>query len=131
MAGTRYFGRSDKTKYQMGDAEVVSLHARRRNTEADTLALLRKEMDEDPLRDVGAQSHLFLVAQPAAGPRDMCLSITGAQYWNMRLHTLIHRVHENQSPPPALGGKGFSPESELRAPRTQARQGSGSQLLKP
>ncbi|MGW4048574.1 AlbA family DNA-binding domain-containing protein [Streptomyces sp. NPDC004721] len=60
MVDNRYFGRGDKTKYQMGDAEVFALHARRRNTEADTLALLRKEMDEDLLRDVGAQSHLFL-----------------------------------------------------------------------
>ncbi|MFE2188512.1 hypothetical protein [Streptomyces sp. NPDC059455] len=77
MVDNRYFGRGDKTKYQMGDAEVVSLHARRRNTEADTLALLRKEMDEDPLRDVGAQSHLFLAAQPTAGRRDMCLPLMG------------------------------------------------------
>ncbi|GAA1149190.1 AlbA family DNA-binding domain-containing protein [Streptomyces javensis] len=110
MVDNRYFGRGDKTKYQMGDAEVVSLHARRRNTEADTLALLRKEMDEDPLRDVGAQSHLFLVAQPTAGRRDMCLSITGVQDWNMRLHTLIRRVHENQSLRAALEDEGFSPD---------------------
>ncbi|MFF2411425.1 hypothetical protein [Streptomyces sp. NPDC058092] len=46
MVDNRYFGRGDKTKYQMGDAEVVTLHARRRNAEADTLTLLGKEMDE-------------------------------------------------------------------------------------
>lgn len=110
MVDNRYFGRGDKTKYQMGDAEVVALHARRRNTEADTLALLRKEMDEDPLCDIGAQSHLFLVAQPTAGRRDMCLSITGAQDWNVRLHTLMRRVQSNQSLQAALEGKGFSPD---------------------
>lgn len=110
MVDNRYFGRGDKTKYQMGDAEVVALHARRRNTEADTLALLRKEMDEDPLRDVGAQSHLFLVAQPTAGRRDMCLPVTGAPDWNMRLHTLIRRVQDNQRLRAALEGQGFKPD---------------------
>lgn len=110
MVDNRYFGRGDKTKYQMGDAEIVALHARRRNTEADTLALLRKEMDDDPLRDVGAQSHLFLVAQPTAGRRDMCLPITGAQDWSLRLHTLISRVQENQELQAALSNRGFSPD---------------------
>ncbi|MEK8141680.1 ATP-binding protein [Streptomyces sp. M10(2022)] len=110
MVDNRYFGRGDKTKYQMGDAEVVTLHARRRNAETDTLTLLGKEMDEDPLQDVGANSHLFLVAQPTAGRRDMCLPITGAQDWNMRLHHLIRRVHENQRLRTALDGKGFSPD---------------------
>ncbi|MFB7999785.1 helix-turn-helix domain-containing protein [Streptomyces sp. NPDC056002] len=110
MVDNRYFGRGDKTKYQMGDAEVVTLHARRRNTEADTLSLLRKEMDEDPMRDVGTQSHLFLVAQPAAGRRDMCLPITGPQDWNMRLHSLVNRVQENQNLRAALANQGFSPD---------------------
>ncbi|MFD4862484.1 AlbA family DNA-binding domain-containing protein [Streptomyces atratus] len=117
MVDNRYFGRADKTKYLMGDAEVVSLHARRRNTEADALALLHKEMDEDPLADVGAQSHLFLVAQPMAGRRHMCLPITGAQDWNMRLHTLIRRVQENQSLRAALANQGFDPDL------SQAHQG--------
>ncbi|MFD5952039.1 helix-turn-helix domain-containing protein [Streptomyces collinus] len=142
MVDNRYFGRGDKTKYQMGDAEVVALHARRRNTEADTLALLRTEMDEDPLRDVGAQSHLFLVAQPTAGRRDMCLPITGAQDWNMRLHTLISRVQKNQTLRAALANHGFSPDlshahqghrrargvalssSSLRSDRTHVADGS-------
>ncbi|MFB8085038.1 helix-turn-helix domain-containing protein [Streptomyces sp. NPDC055992] len=110
MVDNRYFGRGDKTKYQMGDAEVVALHTRRRDTEADILTLLRKEMDEDPLRDVGAQSHLFLVAQPTAGRRDLCLPITGAQDWNQRLHSLIRCVHENQDLRAALEGRGFSPD---------------------
>lgn len=109
MVDNRYFGRGDKTKYQMADAEVVALHARRRDTEADTLTLLRKEMDEDPLRDIGAQSHLFLVAQPTAGRRDMCLPITGAKDWNQRLHTLIQQALEAPRTRAALSG-GFSPD---------------------
>ncbi|MFJ9127819.1 helix-turn-helix domain-containing protein [Streptomyces sp. NPDC102340] len=110
MVDNRYFGRGDKTKYQLGDAEVVALHARRRNAEEDTLALLRGEMDDDPLRDVGTQSHLFLVAQPTAGRRDMCLSITGAPNWNQRLHALVNSVQEKQSLRAALADWGFSPD---------------------
>jgi hypothetical protein len=110
MVDNRYFGRGDKTKYQMGDAEVVALHIRRRNAEAGILTLLRKEMDEDPLRDIGAQSHLFLVAQPTAGRRDMCLPITGAKDWNQRLHTLIWCALESPRTRAALSGMGFSPD---------------------
>ncbi|XVV32968.1 hypothetical protein ACQPXT_01165 (plasmid) [Streptomyces sp. CA-100214] len=110
MVDNRYFGRGDKTKYQMGDAQVVALHAKRRSAEADTLLLLQKQMKEDPLRDVGDQSHLFLVAQPTAGRRDMCLPITGAQNWNLRMATLIKRVQESQDLRSALAGRGFSPD---------------------
>ncbi|MFJ6994494.1 helix-turn-helix domain-containing protein [Streptomyces sp. NPDC003090] len=110
MVDNRYFGRGDKTKYQMGDAEVVSLHARRRAAEADILTLLRREMDEDPLRDVGSHSHFFVVAQPAAGRRDMCLPITGAQDWNSRLHTLINRVQESRELRVVFGTRGCSPD---------------------
>ncbi|MFE1797751.1 helix-turn-helix domain-containing protein [Streptomyces sp. NPDC059517] len=111
MVDNRYIGRGDKTKYRMGDAEIVALHARRRNTEAETLALLRKEMDEDPLREVGEQSHLFLVAQPTAGRRGMCLPLTGATDWNIRLHKLVSRVHENTELRAALSGAaGFDPD---------------------
>lgn len=117
MVDNRYFGRGDKTKYQMGDAEVVALHTRRRNTEADALTLLRKEMDEDPLSNFGSQSHLFLIAQPTAGRRDMCLSITGAQDWNQRLHTLIRHVQENQTLRAALSNQGSDPDL------SQAHQG--------
>ncbi len=110
MVDNRYFGRGDKTKYQMGDSEVVALHQRRRDTEADTLTLLRKEMDEDPLRDVGAQSHFFLVAQPTAARRDVCLPITGAPDWSARLRTLTRNVRENQLLHAALANRGFSPD---------------------
>ncbi|MER6392775.1 ATP-binding protein [Streptomyces sp. NPDC001523] len=110
MVDNKYFGRGDKTKYQMGDAEVVALHARRRSAEADTLAVLQKQMDDDPLREVGDQSHLFLVAQPTAGRRDMCLPIIGAADWNLRMATLIKRVQESPDLRMALDQRGFSPD---------------------
>ncbi|MEZ7005492.1 hypothetical protein [Streptomyces sp. AD55] len=113
----------------MGDAEVVALHARRRNTEADTLTLLRTETDENPLRDVGAQSHLFLVAQPTAGRQDMCLPITGARDWNRRLRTLIRRALEARVPRqrfPGDSGPDLSPPTRrTRRARGVALSSSG------
>ncbi|MFJ3301292.1 hypothetical protein [Streptomyces bacillaris] len=102
MVDNKYYGPGDKTKYQLGDAEVVSLHARRRSAEADTLTLLRAEMDNDPLRNVDDQSHLFLVARPAAARRDVCLPITGAPDWQTRLTGLVTKARTSESLPTAL-----------------------------
>ncbi|MFF2721915.1 hypothetical protein [Streptomyces sp. NPDC058011] len=99
MVDNKYYGRGDKTKYRLGDAEVVSLHARRRSAEADTLTLLRTEMDNDPLRGVCDQSHLFLVARPAAARRDVCLPITGAPDWQTRLLTLVEKAKSSEDAP--------------------------------
>ncbi|MFH9125561.1 helix-turn-helix domain-containing protein [Streptomyces globisporus] len=130
MVDNKYFGRGDKTKYQMGDAQVVALHAKRRSAEADALALLQKQMNEDPLGDVGKQSHLFLVAQPTAGRRDMCLPITGAQDWNLLMAKLITRVQESPALRAALARRGFSPDlgdahQGHRRARGVARSSSG------
>ncbi|MGB8941887.1 MAG: ATP-binding protein [Streptomyces sp.] len=76
MVDGRYFGRGDKTKRILPDSEVFRLHERRRNAEQDALTLLRQEIDDDPMREIGKQSHMFLVAQPLAGPRDMLLGLT-------------------------------------------------------
>lgn len=111
MVDGRYFGRGDKTKYRLSDAEVLRLHAQRNAAEADALALLQKEMDADPLRSVGEQSHLFFVAQPAAGRRDLLLGITGAPGWNTRLARLIERAHQGSELNEVLGNwGGFSPD---------------------
>lgn len=110
MVEGRYFGRGDKTKYRLSDAEVLRLHAQRNDAEADALALLQKEMDADPLRSVGEQSHLFLVAQPTAGRRDMLLDLTGAPDWSTRLARFIERAHQNKELNETLRDWGFSPD---------------------
>jgi predicted HTH transcriptional regulator len=42
MVEGRYFGRGDKTKHRLSDAEVLRLHAQRNTAEADALALLSR-----------------------------------------------------------------------------------------
>jgi hypothetical protein len=108
MVEGRYFGRGDKTKHRLSDAEVLRLHAQRNAAEADAIALLQKEMDDDPLGSVGEQSHFFLVAQPTAGRRDLLLDLTGAPDWNVRLAQLIERAHQNRELNEVLSS-GFSP----------------------
>ncbi|HWU05540.1 MAG TPA: ATP-binding protein [Streptomyces sp.] len=120
MVDNKYYGRGDKTKYQLGDAEVVSLHVRRRSAEADTMTLLRTEMDNDPLRNVDDQSHLFLVARPTAARRDVCLPITGAPEWQMRLTALITKARTSEALPTALTR--FHPDLDyVHQPQRRAR----------
>ncbi len=54
----------------------------------------------------GQEKNPYLYAER----RDMCLPITGAPDWNMRLHTLIRRVQDNQCLRAALEGQGFKPD---------------------
>ncbi|OXZ01504.1 helix-turn-helix domain-containing protein [Streptomyces sp. 2R] len=120
MVENYYYGRGDKTKYRLGDAEVVTLHARRRSAEADTMTLLRTEMDNDPLRRVCDQSHLFLVARPAAARRDVCLPITGAPDWQTRLRTLVEQAKSSEAVPATLAQ--FHPDiDDAYQPHRRAR----------
>ncbi|MFI9026321.1 helix-turn-helix domain-containing protein [Streptomyces sp. NPDC053560] len=91
MVDGRYFGRNDKQKHVLTDADVFRLHARRRSGEQDALTLLAREMSDDPMRDVG-KAHLFLVAQPMAGRDDMLLDLTSGQDWNYKLAQFLPRV---------------------------------------
>ncbi|WP_216589220.1 AlbA family DNA-binding domain-containing protein [Streptomyces brasiliscabiei] len=93
MVDGRYYGRNDKTKHVLTDAEVARLHEQRRSAEQDALTLLQQEVNQDPLHEVGDQSHLFLVAQPLAGRRDMLLELTSAPQWNLRLAEFIQRAY--------------------------------------
>ncbi len=93
MVDGRYYGRGDKTKRTLPDSEVFRLHERRRNAEQDALALLRQEIDNDPMHDIGKQSHFFLVAQPLAAPRDMLLALTTGPKWNMQLTEFINKAY--------------------------------------
>lgn len=93
MVDGRYYGRNDKTKHVLTDAEVARLHARRRSGEQDALTLLAREMESDPMADVGDQAHLFLVAQPMAGREDMLLDFTSGKGWHDRLSQFITRAY--------------------------------------
>ncbi|MGW8375407.1 ATP-binding protein [Streptomyces sp. ODS28] len=109
MVDGRYYGRNDKTKHVLTDADVARLHARRRSGEQDALALLAHEMGSDPMRGVGDQAHLFLVAQPLAGQEDMLLDLTSGQDWNSRLYHFLTRSDTSELSK-VLDGAGIAPD---------------------
>lgn len=69
MVDGRYYGRGERTRRVLSDAEVLRLHARRESLEAQGARLLDAEINRDPVQeDARALGHLYLVAQPIAGP---------------------------------------------------------------
>jgi hypothetical protein len=94
MADGRYYGRNDKTKYALSDPEVLRLHERRRSDELDALALLSAEIASDPIpAELRQKAHLFLVAQPLAGRRDMLLDLVSAPDWNLNLRRFTEHAY--------------------------------------
>jgi hypothetical protein len=49
MVGCRYWGRGDATKFVLSDPEVRRLHALHRDDEAEADAMIRAEIDRDPI----------------------------------------------------------------------------------
>lgn len=93
MVDHRYWGRGDKTKYALTDPEVLRLHERRRAADLDALALLQREIDNDPIpADHRQQAHLFLLAQPLAGRKDMLVDLTTGPRWSLNLVTFVERA---------------------------------------
>jgi hypothetical protein len=63
-----YYGRGEKRRRRLGDAEVLRLHRRREEADGRVLAMLRQDVDADPIPAAEAtQGHLFLVASPVTG----------------------------------------------------------------
>ncbi|MFI6995831.1 helix-turn-helix domain-containing protein [Nonomuraea wenchangensis] len=93
MVDGKYYGRGDKTKHVLSDADVVGLHEHRRSTDRDTLALLQEEIDNDPITgEHRRQAHLFLLAHPLAGPSDMLVDLASGNNWNQNLAIFINQA---------------------------------------
>lgn len=94
MADGRYYGRNDKTKYALSDPEVLRLHERRRSADRDALALLSAEITNDPIpAEIRQKAHLFLVAQPLTGRRDMLFNLVSTPNWNQNLLHFIDKAY--------------------------------------
>src|SRR4029077_12801212 len=73
------------------------LHERRRSAERDALALLAAEAGNDPIpADIRQKAHLFLVAQPLAGRRDMLLDLVSGPNWNRDLRRFIEQAYTSE-----------------------------------
>jgi hypothetical protein len=90
MVGHRYWGRGEKTKYQLSDGEVERLMVLRERWAANAKDALRDWMAHDPITlKQHENGHLFVVASPVP-PRDrMWLPLFGGDDWRDVLRRLV------------------------------------------
>jgi hypothetical protein len=92
-----YYGRGDKTKIRLSDAEVARLHRRREEWTRDARELLDLHIAADPLVDAQAYPHVFFVARPVAGWPEMCRDLAGDAEWREQLRALMHDIGLDES----------------------------------
>lgn len=109
MVGSSYFGRGEKTKRTLADEEVVRLHQRRHMWERDILEALDHWVDRDPWRGrPRSHAHLFLVAEPVAGPRDSLRAVLDVPPWQRSLLNFAMNALSSSGVAEA-GHDGFAP----------------------
>ncbi len=94
MAGGRYYGRGDKTNYQMSHAEVLRRHAQLVQMRHDVLEELhRREMSMTEgviaAADGGA---LLLLAKPLGAPRHLLKPLTSRNGWQSVLVEIVRQA---------------------------------------
>ncbi len=82
MVDGTYFGRGEKRRRQLGDAEVLRLHRARDEQVAGVQAALATFMAESPLPEVtGQQGHLYLIALPSTAPPGAAVTAVWDSDW--------------------------------------------------
>jgi hypothetical protein len=68
MVDGRYWGRGEKTRHALSDAEVQRYHQLALQGQRDAADLLDVEVRRDPAAEAGltAHAHLFVIAQPVS-----------------------------------------------------------------
>lgn len=117
-----YYGRGERTRTRLSDAEVVRFHARREPIERIAEVALDAEIARDHVQAADRQrGHLYAIAQPLTAPRGMARSfLSGSQAGLLELTTTVER----QIPNP-LGG--FEPTPQ--AATTYSRRAQGAALF--
>jgi hypothetical protein len=107
MAGNRYYGRSDKGKYPLGDALATQLIERRKQWAVAPDGMLDEWIARDPV-PVGEQKlgHLHMVAIPVPRRDEFMLPLFTGD-WRSRLNQFLAEAHRP--------GEGFSPDLGLAA----------------
>jgi hypothetical protein len=112
MAGGRYWGRGDKTKHHLSNADVERLMALRARWAVNAEQALRDWTAKDPI--VGAEqqhAHLFVVADPVP-PRERLLLPVFTGDWNATFRRLVSATsHHGDAFTPDIpdGLSNFSP----------------------
>lgn len=107
MVEGRYYGRGDKNRYPLSDAEVGRLHAARRVTEEQTERLLDIEIARDPFQTLGSRGHLYLVAQPVTAPPDLARQLVAGdvrRFLQVYGEAAVHEDLRHLTPTPSTAG---------------------------
>lgn len=126
MVDNRYLHRGDKTKHYLADAEVLSLHQRRRATEQDMLGYLEWMFERDPAKTLRDQSHLFICARPTPGRPDMLADVVHGAGWAQRLGEFRDRAF--QGPAARLQEHNVGVGRDLNLAQSPARREHGAAL---
>lgn len=92
MVDGRYWGRSERTKRQLGDAEVVRLHAARERQVARVEQALDEEIDREPVPRPSGR--IILVAEPLTAPPAIARQLVRGD-----LSAVMKLLHSAQVPP--------------------------------
>jgi len=112
MANGRYWGRGDKTKHQLSNADVERLMALRERWAVNAEQALNDWIAKDPITGEQRQNaHLFVLADPVP-PRDRLLLPVFTGDWNATFQRLVSATSHNGdafSPDMPSGLSNFSP----------------------
>ena len=91
MVDGRYWGRGERTRYALSDAEVQRYHQLALQGQRDAGDLLEAEVRRDPAAEAGltAHAHLFVVAWPVGARPDLLERVIGGagpKGWHDFLH---------------------------------------------
>lgn len=85
-----YYGRGDKTRVRLSDAEVRRLHSQLEVAADQVRAEVRAYAERDPIpTDLRNNAHLYILAVPATPRREMLLEVTGGDDAYSAMHGLV------------------------------------------
>ena len=118
MVDGEYFGRGDKTKYRLADAEVATLHTRRTARRLNGEEMIAREIERSPITSTDQTlAHLFLVAKPLASPADLLTPLVE------KPHRLLEEIRKiNRAIPDSSA---FTPNLDYAAVVEPRPQGAG------
>lgn len=87
MVRGRYYGRGEKTKRVLTDAEILRLHQQRILRKQSSADALQRMIDSDPLPD-GDTAHFFFVAVPSSANPQMASTLLDGDGWRERFNAV-------------------------------------------
>ncbi len=116
MVDGRYYGRGDKTKIVLSDAQVSAMHEQRVMREQVTQGLAQADLEDAPVPSTDGV--LALGARPLAAHTPLLEELSTSRDWQQRSLDLLMRVASAEAP--------YAPN--LRYATTAARQPRGIRL---